>query len=149
MIKIIILFFNMSFMVAAHAFPCFITVIKDNCWTDYNVTVNVLDASNENNNLVTVIVPEGSSWARQKFTCQPSQKLKFQAQFTPVFWESDEGKSYDGQHYWTLPQQITKDETAWSLTICYPEQFSEVPLPPTAGGQCKCSTAGIPPVPPQ
>ncbi|WP_133128231.1 hypothetical protein [Legionella nagasakiensis] len=149
MIRGLVLLLSMSCAVAVYAFPCFVTVVKDNCWADYNVTVNVLDASNNNNLLVTVIVPQGSSWDRQKFTCQPGQKLKFQAQFTPVFWEKDEGKTYDGQHYWILPDQVKKDETAWNLTICYPEQFSEVPFPPTATAQCKCDTKNIPPVPPQ
>ena len=38
----------------AMAFPCFITITKDTCWTDYTVTIDVLDA--EKDNLLTTIV---------------------------------------------------------------------------------------------
>lgn len=140
---------GMWFVANVWSFNCFITIVKDTCWTDYNVTVDVLDADNANQKLVTVIVPTGSAWNRQKFSCKPSQKLKFQARFTPVFWKKDAGKVYNGTNYWILPDKPSPDETAWNLTICYPKQFSEVPFPPTGGGNCKCETKKVPPVPPQ
>ncbi len=146
--RILGLLIGVSVSVQAYAFPCFITMVKDSCWTKYNVTVNVFDASNDKQ-VVTVLIPSESSWARQAFSCEPQQKLKFQAQFTPVFWEHDAGKTYDAEHYWTMPEEIKKGETAWNITICYPREFSGVPFPPEGTNDCKCDTASIPPVKPQ
>lgn len=135
-------------MQAVHAFPCFLTIVKDSCWINYDVTVKVLDSSS-NQVISTIIIPKGNRWARESFACQPKQIINFQAVFSPVFWASDQGKIYPGQNYWTLPFKIAKGDTAWSITMCYPEQFAEVPLPPTAKGNCQCNKTGIPPVKPQ
>jgi len=131
------------------AFKCYITVIKDSCWKNYNVNVAVLDAVESDRVIKQVSVPKGTPWARDTFDCQPNQQLKMQATFTPVFWEADSGKKYDGLKYWTLPAQIGKGETAWNLTICYPNKFAEVPLPLDAQSHCVCDASKIPPVEPE
>ncbi len=69
-------------------------------------------------------------------------------QFSPVFWEQDEGKIYSGIHDWHLPKSIKKDEKAWNITVCYPKDFSAVPMPPEAKSQCGCIRDNIPPVEP-
>lgn len=130
------------------AFPCFVTLVKDSCWTDYNVTVTIATAQT-GKQVASVIVPQGQSWVRQSFTCQPGESLAFSAIFDPVFWENDKGKVYPGQSNWQLPQAIKKGETAWNINVCYPSEFAEVPLPPQANGSCKCITENIPPVKPQ
>jgi hypothetical protein len=132
----------------AHAFVCFLTMVKDSCWIKYNVTVDVIDAST-GKTIETVIVPTNTPWVRQKFTCQPQQKLKYQAQFNPVFWADDKGVIYNAINYLTLPAAVQPQETAWNLNLCFPKQFSEVPFPPEGTGKCICDTSNIPPVPPQ
>lgn len=144
MIRMLISLLLITLATSASAIKCYITIAKDNCWMDYNVTVNVLDASNDNKLLATVIIPEGSAWARQPFVCQPKQELKLQAQFTPVFWQDDVGKVYDGLQYWTLPEKVGAGETVWNINVCYPKQFSEVPLPPQATSNCVCDFSKIP-----
>jgi len=147
MLKILIMGLGAFFVMQVHAFSCYLTVAKDNCWKDYNVTIGVFDTSNDKQ-IATLIIPEGSAWARQAFTCQPGEKLRFQAQFTPVFWESDQGKVYPAKDFWTLPDKPAQGDIAWNITLCYPEQFSEVPFPPQAGAHCKCDLSGIPPIKP-
>lgn len=75
------------------AITCYYTLVKDNCWTKYDVSVDIMDAAT-NKILKTITVPNGKSWSRQTFPCDPGQKLIYRAQFSPVFWESDKGKTY-------------------------------------------------------
>lgn len=130
------------------AFPCYFTLAKDSCWTDYDVKVIVMDAV-KNKELLTVNIPKGKSWVREKFTCQPEQKLFYHASFSPVFWQSEVGKTYMALRYWILPASISKDQSAWVISVCYPQDFSAVPFPPTATGNCKCDFSVIPEVKPQ
>lgn len=129
----------------ANAYHCFITLVKDSCWTNYDVSVNMRDAST-GKSVTNVSIPKGKSWTRQPFECEASQGLDFSATFSPVFWQSDKGKHYSGTKTWTLPSSMNKGDTAWNVTICYPEGFAEVPLPPTAGSHCTCDTKSLPPV---
>lgn len=133
--------------VVSASYPCFFTFVKDSCWTDYDVNVSVVDASN-NKHVVTVSIPKGKSWARKKTRCNGGESFDYAATFSPVFWQSDEGRQFRGKRTWTLPQHMSKGDTAWDITVCYPEQFAEVPLPPTAGANCKCDFQSIPPVKP-
>lgn len=127
------------------AFQCYLTVAKDNCWATYDVTVNVIDSSN-NNVMGTVIIPQGQSWARQPFTCQPGQTLAFNATFSPTFWNGQEGKVFAGQRYWTLPKAAAATEVAWNIELCYSSQFASVPMPPEATNICHCNLKDIPPI---
>ncbi len=146
--KIVLMGVSLCVSLQTWAFPCFVTLVKDSCWIDYNVTVTVMNAQT-GKQVASLIAPQSQSWVRQSFTCQPGDSLTFSAIFTPVFWESDKGKVYPGQSNWQLPQEIKKTEAAWNINICYPSEFSEVPLPPEANGSCKCITDNIPPVQPQ
>src|ERR1700730_9161796 len=128
------------FSMPLHAFPCFLTLVKDTCWTNYNVTVTALRANN-GKSLTQVTIPQGKSWARQPFDCEPAEELSFTAVFSPIFWASDKGKTYAVLNSRLLPSTIKKGETAWSLTLCYPADFSGVPLPPDAGEACHCDMA--------
>ncbi len=146
--KMLMMLLGLCFSVQVQAFPCFLTLVKDSCWTNYNLMVSVINGNT--GKLVTAAsVPQGTSWARQPFDCQPAEGLSFTATFTPAFWESDSGKIYAAKHDWFLPKAIVKGDTAWNITMCYPRDFSEVPLPPDAGGNCKCNTDIIPPIKPQ
>lgn len=129
----------------ASAFQCYLTLMKDSCWTNYNVTVTVTDTKT-NQVLTTVVVAQGSQWYRQRFDCQPGQNLMFQATFLPVFWQTDQGRVFSGSHYWQLPATVQNNATAWNIPICYPADFSEVPLPPDAKGNCQCTSQDIPPL---
>jgi len=146
--KTVIMLSGVCFSIQAWAFPCFVTLVKDSCWLNYNVTMSIVNATT--GKLITsIIVPEGQSWTRASFACQPRDTMSFSAIFTPVFWETDKGKIYPGQHDWQLPQTINAGETAWNINVCYPAEFAEVPMPPEANNQCKCDMAKIPPVKPQ
>ncbi len=130
------------------AFPCYFTLAKDSCWKNYDVQVVVTDAQT-NKTIITVDVPKGQLWARQAFSCQPAQKFIYSATFKPIFWHSEVGKTYMALRYWSLPSSISKDQSAWNIPVCFPADFSAVPFPPDANGNCKCDFTSIPAIKPR
>lgn len=139
---------SMLISAQSFAFQCYFTLAKDSCWTNYNVTVTVTDANTENV-VATLNIPKGQSWFRQPFECEPGMKLNYKAVFNPIIWESEAGKEYPADHFWSLPSSIGPKDSAWDISVCYPSAFSEVPLPPTANNSCACDFKAIPPVPPK
>lgn len=148
MLKFMLLITSWFFSMYLWAFPCFLTLVKDNCWTNYNLSVTLSDAVSPNV-IATINIPQGQSWSRQAFECQPSETLSVIASFTPEFWQSDKGKTYPGRRNWQLPSTVSSGDTAWNITICYASDFLSIPLPPEASGNCVCETDNIPPVKPQ
>lgn len=130
------------------SFMCYMTLAKDNCWQDYSVTVDIINSST-GGTMTTITVPKGELWSRQTFDCEPSQKLMYIARFSPVFWEKDIGKTYPAQNFWSLPSQINPGDSAWNVSVCYPADFSLVPVPPQATSNCKCDFTSIPVIPPK
>lgn len=146
--KISILALSLISSTPLWAFTCYYTLAKDNCWAKYNVTVEVLDAATAKV-LTTVVVPAGTPWVRQEFSCEVGEKLMYRARFSPIIWESEKGKAYSAKNYWSLPNEMKPGDSAWNVSVCYPADFSQVPLPPEAGGTCKCDFDSIPAIPPK
>jgi hypothetical protein len=124
------------------SFPCIYTLVKENCWKDYDVSVDVKDADLKT--LFTVNIPKGKIWARHEFSCSPAQGLIYVAKFSPTFWESDKNKTYPALRSWSLPGQVNEGEAAWTIPVCFSADFSQVPFPPTAKGTCSCDFKSIP-----
>jgi hypothetical protein len=131
----------------ASAFTCFLTVAKDTCWTDYELTLKATNAAT-NEPIVTIVVPKGKSWAREKFTCQPEDSLHYVATYSPVFWGAMKDKIYSAKSIVGLPATIQTGQTAWDISTCFPRDFAEVPFPPEAEGNCQCNMKAIPAVKP-
>lgn len=127
------------------SFPCYLTVVKDNCWTDYDVSINVIDSEN-GAKVRTVTIPKKKQWIRVLMDCHTSEKFMYIAQFSPVFWQSDKGKTYMAKHYWSLPDKIHPQDTAWTLSVCFANDFSLVPSPPQAVSSCVCDFSKLPPI---
>lgn len=127
------------------AFPCYLTVAKDNCWSDYEVSIDVIDSAN-GANVRTVSIPKNKQWARVLMDCHTSEKFMYIAQFSPIFWASDKGKKYMAKHYWSLPDKIHPQDTAWTLSVCFADDFSLVPAPPQAVAKCVCDFSKLPPI---
>ena len=147
-IRALIISWSLIYCSAIWSFTCYFTLVKDSCWTKYNVSVDVVD-DDKSTVLTTVNVPAGTPWIRQKFTCEAKQKLMYKARFTPVFWQSDVGKTYSADRYWFMPGTINPGDTAWNIPVCFPANFSEVPFPPDAKGNCKCDFSTIPAIKPK
>ena len=145
--RLFILMLSLTSSSSLWAITCYYTLVKDSCWTKYNVSVDVMDAIT-NTVLTTVIIPTGKSWMRQPFSCKPAQKLFYKARFTPIIWESEKDAVYSATNYWSLPAAVKSGDSAWNVAVCYPADFSRVPLPPDATNHCACDLSGIPPIPP-
>lgn len=128
-----------------YAFPCYLTFIKNSCWKNYTVTVDVIDTKN-NKKMATITVPINGQWARGQFECASTQTFGFVASFSPSIWESDVGKTYNATHYWSPPVGVVAGEVAWNIGMCFPNDFSEVPMPPDSTGKCVCDKSNIPPI---
>lgn len=146
--RVLIFLLGILASIPGWAITCYYTLAKDSCWTNYDVSVDVID-SMTTKTLTTVTVPKGQQWTRQTFPCHEAQKLMYIATFSPVFWQSDIGKTYPAQNAWSLPEQINPGDSAWNVSVCYPADFSQVPLPPTGPGNCKCDFTTIPAIPPK
>ncbi len=142
----IIMISCLLFSSQALAFDCYFTLLKDSCWTNYNVTVTVADGVT-GDKLITLTVPKDKSWERKKFTCKAGQILQYTAQFSPVFWQNQQDKVYPAKHNLYLPKTIDKTkEIAWNLPVCFGREFAGIPFPPDAEGSCKCDFTTIPPI---
>jgi hypothetical protein len=129
-----------------YAITCYLTMVKGGCWKKYDLTVDLSDADS-GKVIRTVLVPGDQPWVRQEFECKAGDTLAVEAKFSPVFWEGDDDKTFKGQRYWKLPDEIKPGETGWNVTICFPKQFSDVPSPPEASN-CDCDFTTIPKIEP-
>ena len=127
----------------AYAFPCYLTIVKDNCWTNYDLTVTIANLATKTK-LGSVLVPKGKLWGRQQFSCEAGQTLTYEATFQPIIWESQANLAYQAVSFWNLPKAVGAHDLAWNLTACFPKDFSGVPTPPTATSHCSCDTSTIP-----
>lgn len=147
--KVLVLVLSLGLSSPLWAFTCYLTLAKASCWLKYNVTVDVVDA-NTSKKLASYSIPAGTPWQQQAFECDPAQKLMYYAQFNPVFWENDKGKTYSATRFWFLPGKINEGDKAWTIPVCFPENFAEVPFPPDATtGNCACDFSKVPVVKPQ
>lgn len=126
---------------------CYLTMVKGGCWKAYDLTVDISDADSGKLNK-TILVPADQAWRRQEFACKPGDTIALSAKFSPIFWEGDENRIFKGQRYWKLPDQIKPGETGWNVTVCFPEQFADVPRPPDTNTSCSCDLTQIPKIEP-
>lgn len=149
LVRLFILSLSYLFTSPLWAITCYYTLVKDNCWLNYNVTVNVMDALSAKV-LTKVTVPAGKAWTRVTFPCETNgQKLMYSAQFTPSIWESEKGKTYSAKNYWSLPNGVNEGDSAWNVSVCFSSDFSEVPMTPEAKSTCTCDFSSIPEIKPK
>lgn len=144
--KALICLFGLLLSSTVFAYSCYLTVAKDNCWTNYDVTVLVLDGDTQKQ-ITSLEIPKATSWNRTKFECHASQKLMYKAKFSPNIWAGSEKKEYQAQSYSVLPDSMAANKVAWSLNVCYPKAFSGVPIPLGAISNCSCDFDSIPAIP--
>jgi hypothetical protein len=148
MLKILLASLCLFFSSPIWPFKCYITFAKDSCWTQYDVTIDVIDVDTAKV-LTTAEMPVNTAWTRESFNCEASQKLKYQAQFKPTIWKGSEDKKYFSSNLLVLPEAMKPKEKAWAISVCFPKDFAEVPMPPTATSNCACDFSSIPALKPE
>ena len=132
-----------SLSLSAYATGCFITIAKDRCWDKYEVTVIAKNA-NGLSLVKTLSIPKGQPWVREKFECSPGETLAMEATFSPVFWAEDKSKLFPAKRYWSMPATLQDGAIGWNLTVCFPADFEDVPIPPELHTNCGCDLGAIP-----
>lgn len=137
-------------VVNTHAFQCYITVMKGNCWKNFNVKIDVIDDETQQHVVPTIDLNKETMWQRKPFECQPRQAFNYLASYTPPIWQDNQGKQYPSKRIWYMPEKIKPKVGAWEIPLCFPTDFSSVPLPPNADDLCTCDKVrqSIPPLPP-
>jgi hypothetical protein len=144
-LKPLIFLIGMNLSGLLHAFTCHITIVKDNCWSDYDLNLEVFETRNEHTLLQTTLF-EGKTYIRKTFECHAKQEISYKATFSPLIWEKDKDKVYYAKQSITLPEEVHPGEKAWTIDVCFSKQFSNVPMPPTAGQRCECDFDHLPPI---
>lgn len=125
-----------------YAADCVLTIIKDNCWTNYDINIEFFDA--ENGQFVArANVPSNQNWGRVKFKCHSSQIFTAKARFSPDIWEGDSKKTYSSVRVWNLPEIAPAGDAAWAINMCYSKDFASIPEPLNAKN-CKCDPKSAP-----
>src|SRR3990167_581840 len=124
-----------------NAATCYVDVVKDTCWTNYNLALTVINTES-GSAIASITVTQGIPWVRVKFPCTHNQTLGFQARYSPVIWQGTENQVYSGQNYWQLSSSTTD---AQYTALCFGRDFSEVTFPVTGDGKCQCNMQNIPP----
>ncbi len=139
-----ILLLNLIFICKANAVSCYITMVKASCWKDYDLYVTVKN-SETGDKLGDITVSKGNLWNRKEFICKPGMTLGLEAKYVPEIWKGDKDKVFPSTRFWSLPKETNNtDAIGWNVTVCYPQSFSDVPLPPDATADCTCDMQAIP-----
>jgi hypothetical protein len=129
------------------AFDCYITGMTGACWKDFNVTITVYDDI-LSHQLASISIPKGKVWGRTKIKCTTNQGFAYKATFSPKIWKSNPVSVYSSRRIFYTPNETEKGTTAWTIPVCFPNDFAAVPLPTTATSTCSCSEIAktVPPV---
>jgi len=128
----------------SYALPCVVTLVKNTCWGDYEVHIELRNIMS--GLLADAVIPKNQYWTRVTFDCQSKQTVKAFAAFTPAIFAKDEGAFFNAKRFWLLPPEDPKAGSAWTFTIRFPDDFSNIPQPLTGGGNNCTYDSQIPPV---
>lgn len=129
----------------AYAVECYVTLIKAPCYQDYDVHFTLSDSVTKKA-ILELDLPKSQFWTRKSFQCTPGQVVGISSSISPVIWEEDAGKIYEGTHFTKFPDIEPPTGTIWAIDVCFPVQFSKVPIPPKITGSCGCDKSSIPPL---
>ena len=132
-----------SFLTCANAVPCIITIVKSDCWGDYNVHVE-LSEQNTNVLLADVVLPKNISFQRIQLDCKPLQEIVAKASFSPEIFEDQKGHFFAAKKAQKMPDTLPSPGSAWAFNLCYPSDFSNLPSPLKATGSCACDYSRLP-----
>lgn len=124
---------------AASSYPCTIRLMKSNCWTNYSVSVVAIDTNTQKPLGPPVLLPKGTTSITTAIPgCQPFESISFQATFSPAVWEGAENTVYPSNNFWQTPGRLPPKASQWTASVCFSNDFSSVPEPLDATGNCQC-----------
>lgn len=127
------------------AMNCYFTALKDSCWLNYDVTIQLI--SGENGATVTYLtIPKGKSWARTKISCSNGDGFSLSATFNPPIWEKDKGRVFKGNTILRVPDKLPQGYVSWDVRSTYPNNFARIPMPASTTGACRVDWSQVPEV---
>lgn len=118
-------------------YPCQVRLIKTDCWKDVEVTVIAKDSETHKNIGGPIVLAKDSFETMQSLPCQPSQTMNFSATVLPTAWEGV-NTVYPSINFFNSPSKLPKNAEKWIVSLCFPDDFSSVPLPLSSNKTCRC-----------
>ncbi len=139
-IKIVIL---AGLLLVAHlswaAYPCVLRFAKTDCWPDFQVTLQPLDASTQQPIGKPIVLDKNKYETEVLFPCQPRQNISFVATVLPTVWGATPDTEYPSNHFWESPDELPKGANSWIVSVCFASDFSSVPIPLSQKPTCSCN----------
>ena len=129
---------------ASGDFPCYVQLVKTNCWKDFEITVQPIDVISQQKTGEPIILGKEVFEKVVPVACKPGQPISFTGAFSPPTWEGTENKHYVARHFWMPPDSLPKNADKWVISVCFAEDFTSVPLPPSATSVCECKFSELP-----
>lgn len=117
---------------------CQLQFAKANCWHNYQVNLSILDAVNLQE-ITALQLDSDELSVSSSFNCTSNQLITFTTDFSPAIWEDQQNRHYPAKTIWNVPSDLDSDNTTWEINLCFSDDFSGVPLPPSGNlVNCRC-----------
>lgn len=133
----IIVLLGFSSSLVARPFDCDIRLTKSNCWYDREVRVQVINGANLEVETMHTISAD-KKYLVIPLNCNKVHRFTLKAAFDPPIWDDDKGRWFNSQRMWVVPNFIPVEQKQWVAEVCFPDDFSGVPLPLEDFTQCEC-----------
>jgi hypothetical protein len=119
-------------------FPCILRLAKTDCWPNYQITLQPMDAETNQPLGKPVVLDKNAYETEVLIPCQPEQEISFVATTLPTVWGATPDTQYPSTHFWETPQQLPGGANRWIVSVCFAADFSSVPLPLSEKASCTC-----------
>lgn len=120
-------------------YPCVLRLAKTDCWPDYQITVQPIDASTGKPIGSPVVLEKNSSEIEVLIPCEAEQDISFKAMTLPAVWGATENTQYPSTQFWESPEQLPSGANRWIISLCFASDFSSVPIPLSQKATCVCT----------
>jgi hypothetical protein len=121
------------------AYPCVLRVAKTDCWPNFQITIQPVDASTQQPIGAPVVIDKNAYETEVLIPCQPQQEISFVATTLPTVWGATASTQYPSTHFWEAPKHLPAGANRWIISLCFASDFSSVPVPLSQKPTCTCS----------
>lgn len=129
---------------ATHALQCEIEIVKMPCWENYNVKIELYASSNSSSKRTIVLRKKSQDRpavfnAKTTLDCKRGDAIKYFALFNPPIWDNQKGDvQVVAEKLLGVSQALPDAVTISQMTLCYPDDFKDVPYPMEYTPKCNC-----------
>lgn len=124
-------------------YPCILRLAKTDCWPNYQITVQPIDANTQQPIGNPVVLDKNAYETEVLIPCQAQQEISFVATTLPAVWGATQSTQYLSSHFWESPQQLPPGANRWIVSVCFASDFSSVPVPLSQKATCTCTFPAI------